>query len=119
VNALRWLLASAAGLVAILWLVLSVAGNSFRSSFGASAHGPLRMLLPVAVALVLMAAPFLPERRLVLHLGAVISVGLLLWCVVLVRETRFFAGVIAIYAASWLWYYWRSAWDASRSIPTS
>jgi hypothetical protein len=119
VNALRWLLTSIAGLAAAGWILMSLAGNSFRASFGASEHGPLRMLLPVAVALVLMAAPILPERRLLLHVGAAVSVGLLVWCVFLFRETLFFAGMIGLYSAAWLWYYYRAVWDASATVPAS
>ena len=104
---LRWFLGITAGVIAAGWLLLTVAGNSFRGSFGASENSALKTIAPTAIALLLLAALIWPERRLLLYLGGLAAVGILIASLFLARATVFVAGCGVIYTSAWLYFYYR------------
>jgi hypothetical protein len=109
-NGLRWILGIAAGVFAVGWVALSAWSNGFRGSFGASANPLWKGVLPVAVALLLLAGLIWPDRRLLLHAGALAATGLLALSLYLSRETMFVAGLGVLYAVGWLFLYYQAAW---------
>jgi hypothetical protein len=93
---------------AVTWFAFNAAGDSFRRSFGASENGPLLVVVPLLFVAILVSALFMPERRLLLHIGAgaaVIILGASIW---ISRETLFVASLGVAYAAAWLLFYARA-----------
>lgn len=117
-NGLRWTLGLVTTLLLVVYLFLLVAADSFRSSFGASANGPLKAIVPLAIGAILLAGMMMPERRLLLHVGAVTAVGLVAGSLWIARETTFMAGLGICYSAGWLIWYYVVAWRGPIASPT-
>ena len=109
-NALRWTIGIVTGLATIGWIALVTIAGSFRRSFGASEKSPLLLAASVAGLLLVIASVVWPERRVVLHVVAVLMLALCVGCVLIARETMFVATVGVIYAATWLMFYYRAVW---------
>ncbi|HUQ83878.1 MAG TPA: hypothetical protein VM076_22200 [Gemmatimonadaceae bacterium] len=109
-NTLRWTIGIITALLAAGWVALDVVGTGFRRSFGASDTSPLLSIVPVVVALLVIASVAWPERRLLLHVVAVVMLALAVGCVFLARETVFVATVGLAYAGLWLLFYYRAVW---------
>jgi hypothetical protein len=105
---LRWILGLLGGLFTVGWLVIIVLANSFRGSFGASENALWKVVAPPAIALVLTAALIWPERRLLLHTGAIMAAAVLIGSLLLARTTVFTATLGCLYAGSWLLFYYHS-----------
>lgn len=112
-NALRWILGLPTAAFALGWLFLVTAGDRFRGSLGASPNAWWKGILPVVVAVVLLAGLIWPERRVLLHSGAVAAAGVLAGSLYLTRETVFVAGVGLLYSLGWLYLYYLVAWKAT------
>ena len=108
---LRWILGLATGAFAVGWLFLVTAGDRFRGSLGASQNAWWKGVLPVVVAAVLLAGLIWPERRALLHVGAIAAGGVLIASIYIARETVFVASLGVLYSAAWLYVYYRSAWS--------
>ncbi len=110
-NALRWILGTIAFLFGGGFVALALLGNAFRSSFGASEHGPLFIGLPVVGLALLLAAVVFPSSRPVLHFAALAAAALLafcLWQIFWHGEAPLWFAVA--YLATWCVYYWLAAW---------
>ena len=94
--------------VTLLWVALNVAGDSFRRSFGASENGPLLLGVPLLFVAILVSALFMPDRRVLLHVGAVAAVVILGASLWISRETLFVASLGVAYSAAWLLFYARA-----------
>ena len=105
---LRWTLGLAAALATCGWAALAGAGSGLRRSFGASANPVWVVALPVLAGGVVVASLLWPERRALLHAAAAVVLLLVVGCVAIARETLFVAGLGALYAAGWLWFYARA-----------
>lgn len=110
-NALRWSL----GIIAVLFgggfVLLAVAGNAFRKSFGASEHGPLFIGLPVFGLALLLAAILFPSSKPLLHIAAGAAVGLVGFCLwQIFSESAVPLWFAIAYLAAWFVYYWHAAW---------
>jgi amino acid permease len=99
-----------AALFAVGWVALMAVADSFRRSFGASPKGALVGVLPVVVAVVVLASLCWPGSRALLHVTAVLVAALVVACVLLARAAPFVATLGLAYAAAWLAFYWRAAW---------
>jgi len=109
-NALRWILASAATLVMIWFIALLVQADSFRRSFGASKNGPLVALLPMTAMLVFLAGLIFPGQRVLLHIAAATALALVGCAVWVLRESTFLGITGLLYSALYLVWYWQVAW---------
>ena len=109
-NTLRWTIGIITTLLAAAWIALDVIGSGFRRSFGASATAPLLSIGPMIVALLVIASVAWPERRVLLHVVAVVMLALCIGCLFLARETVFVATLGLAYAALWFLYYSRTVW---------
>jgi hypothetical protein len=114
---LRWMLGIVTGVVGVGWLVFVMGADKFRASFGAQGNAPLKTIVPVAVAILILATVFMPEKRLLLHITALVVAGILVASVLLARETVFVATVGVIYCLCWLLYYYRAVWSSPVSAP--
>lgn len=107
---LRWILGittavGAAGLIAI-----AVIAGGFRRSFTGSDDGvPLVSVFLVTAALVLASLVW-PDRRVLLHIVAVLMAALCIACAFIARESAGTATMGVIYAATWLTFYYRTVW---------
>ena len=110
VNALRWTIGIITTLVAGGFFALAVIGGNFRRSFGASDNAPWMLVGPPLVAALILASLVWPERRVLLHVVAVIMIALCIGCAFLARETVFTAFIGLCYAGLWLAYYYRTVW---------
>jgi hypothetical protein len=66
VIALRWVVGSAAAVFGLGWVLLVVAANGFRRSFGASPNGWWVVAVPVIVAALVVATAVRPRWPLAL-----------------------------------------------------
>ena len=92
------------------YFALVVIGGGFRRSFGASDKSGIQMVVGIVVTGLVLASLVWPERRLLLHIVAVLMVALCIGCAFLARETMFGATVGALYAIGWLTFYYRTVW---------
>ena len=113
-NALRWTIGLTTALILAAWVALSVVGDNFRRSFGASEGSPLPLIVGVASASLVLASVVWPERRMLLHIVAVVMLALCVGCAFLARQTMFVASLGFIYAALWFTFYYRVVWAAVR-----
>ena len=109
--ALRWIIGLVTVIVALGAIALNVIGGGFRRSFGASDNSPLVIVVTLIVTGLVIASVVWPERRGLMHIVAILMVGLCIGCVFLARETVFVATIGALYAAAWLTLYYRSVWQ--------
>jgi hypothetical protein len=107
---LRWVLGVVAAIAGALALAVLVIGGNFRSSFGASDSNPLVTLLPMLGIGVVLASVVWPQSRPLLHVAAAVVVAVAGLAAYLARREPNFATCLALYAAAWLWFYWRAAW---------
>jgi hypothetical protein len=107
---LRWTLGVLAGIAGALVLAVIVVGGGFRSSFGASDTNPLVSIAPMAGIGLVLASVVWPQSRGLMHAAAVVIVALLGLAVYLARREPATATCLGLYAAAWLWYYWRAVW---------
>jgi hypothetical protein len=116
-NALRWFLASITALVTIGFVVLLVVADGFRRSFGASENGPLIVVLPLTVMLLLLASLLLPGQRVLLHVAAAVALVLVGCSVWVLGESAFVGSMGLLYSGLWWAWYWHAAWQqgATRS----
>lgn len=109
-NTLRWTIGIITTLLAAAWIALDVIGSGFRRSFGASATSPLLSIGPIVAALLVIASVGWPERRVLVHIVAVVMLALCIGCLYLARETAFVATLGLAYAGLWFLYYYRAVW---------
>jgi hypothetical protein len=105
---LRWMLGIVAVLALGAFVALSAVAGGFRRSFGASERPVWMAALPIIVGTVIVASLVWPERRPLLHLTAAMVVALVIGCVVIARETVFVSSAGLLFAAGWLWFYYRA-----------
>ena len=109
-NSLRWTIGIITTLATVGWVALVVAGSGFRRSFGASENSPLMSLAAAVAGMLIVSSVIWPERRLLLHVTAVVMLGLAGACIYLARETMFVATIGLAYVAMWFAYYYRTIW---------
>jgi hypothetical protein len=109
-NTLRWTIGIITTLLAAAWIALDVIGSGFRRSFGASPTSALLSIGPIVVALLVMASVAWPERRVLLHVVAIVMLALGIGCLFIARETVFVATCGLAYAGLWFLYYYRVVW---------
>ncbi len=104
---LRWVLGVSGALFAIGFIALALIGNAFRKSFGASALGPLTIILPAIALVLLVAATVAPTCKPLLHAAAISALGLIayfLWEIFTHGEIPLWFAIA--YLGLWLSYYW-------------
>ena len=112
-NALRWTIGIITTLVAGGVLAIAVIGGNFRRSFGASDNAPWLLFGPPLVAALILASVVWPERRVLLHVVAVIMIALCIGCAFIARETISTALFGWCFAGLWFAYYYRTVWAAA------
>ena len=105
-NALRWILGAIAILCGGGLVLLTVIGNGFRRSFGASEQNLWWTVLPSLGFLLLVAALVFPGSKPLLHAAALAAGVLMALCIwQLTVETAFPLWCGVVYLALWLVYY--------------
>jgi hypothetical protein len=117
-NALRWLLVASTAIVTIGFVVLLVAADGFRRSFGASENGPLIAGVPLAVMLLFLASLLLPGQRILLHVAAAVALALAGCSVWVLRESVFVGTMGLLYSGLWWTWYWSAAWRSGVMQPS-
>jgi hypothetical protein len=107
---LRWTLGLVVAIASTGYFALVVIGGGFRRSFGASDKSGIQVIVGIVVTGLVLASLVWPEKRLLLHIVAVLMVALCIGCAFLARETMFGATVGALYAVGWLTFYYRTVW---------
>ena len=110
-TALRWIVGLVTTLAALGTAALVIIGGGFRRSFGASDNSATLVALTVVLAGLIIASVVWPERRVLMHIVAVLMIGLCIACVFLARQTVFVATIGVMYAATWLIFYYRTVWQ--------
>ena len=107
---LRWILGITTAVAAAGFIAIAVIAGGFRRSFTGSDNGvPLVSIFVVTAALVLASLVW-PDRRVLLHIVAVLMVALCVACAFIARESAGTAAMGVIYAAGWLTFYYRTVW---------
>lgn len=110
-TALRWSLGCIAVLFGVGFVVLALLGSAFRRSFGASGHGPWFILLPALAMMLIFASVLFPLNRPLLHVAAVVALGMLGFCVQqILGEGEAPVWFAVLYLVIWFVYYWLAAW---------
>lgn len=107
-QALRWALGAVSVVVGVGWLALGFLGNTYRSSFGASAVGLLTRAGPVVVTGLVLASVAIPSNRVLLHATAVVVAAGCVGLVLVLRESIFVGTVGLAYCAAWFVFYAKS-----------
>lgn len=106
---IRWILGIVITLLCGGFLFLFMVSNGFRRSFGASENNPLAAILPLIAAAILCGGVVFPTQTILLHAGAVASLGLVGFCVwQLYYEAATVMWYGLFYLALWLFFYWRT-----------
>ena len=108
---LRWTIGIVTAVVALGTVALATIGGGFRRSFGASDNSAAIIAAIVIFAALTIASVAWPERRALMHVVALLMIGLCAACIVLARQTLFVATVGIVYVASWLMVYYRMVWQ--------
>lgn len=110
-NGLRWTIGIVTAVAALGTIVIAVIAGGFRRSFtGSDNSAPLIAGVVIFAALVIASVAW-PERRALMHIVALVMLGLCIACVAVARQTVFVATVGILYAASWLTFYYRAVWQ--------
>jgi hypothetical protein len=112
-TAFRWGLGALAASFALGWVALFAAATGFRASLGASPTALWKGVLPVAASLLVLASVLWPDRRAQLHLTAVAVACVLAGSVLLARAAPLVATLGVLYAACWMAFYVRAAWQGA------
>lgn len=102
---LRWILGCLATLFMVAFVAFFIFADRFRRSFGASPNAPWTLVLPLAVAGLLVSSTLFPSVRPVLHLTALVVVAVSIGAITLLRPAPLLALAWLGYAATWLMYY--------------
>lgn len=65
---LRWITGGASALFLVLYVSFFLFANSFRRSFGASPNAAWKLIVPLAVAVLVLLAALFPAQRWLLYL---------------------------------------------------
>jgi len=102
----RWTLGIVTALVTAGLLAIAVIGGGFRRSFGAS-DSPMPIVITLAASGLVLASLVWPGQRVIVHLVALLMVGLAVGSIVVARKDFATAAFGVVYAAAWLSYYVR------------
>jgi|GEM_PF-5978715 len=108
---LRWILGITATALGLGFIALSIVGGGFRKSFGASDTHPFLVLLPPLALGLLVASLVAPAQKPLLHLAALVAVGMAafcLWQIVTMSATVLWFALL--YLGFWFAYYAHAAW---------
>lgn len=100
-NTLRWFLLVCTALALVGFIALLTIADGFRRSFGASEHGPLLVILPLAVALVFLGALVWPEPKALRHIAAVMALILAGLSLRVFQESAFIGSLGLVYSGLW------------------
>lgn len=114
-NTLRWFLLVCTALALVGFIALLTIADRFRRSFGASEHGPLLVILPLAVALVFLGALVWPEPKALRHIAAVMALILAGLSLRVFQESAFIGSLGLVYSGLWGVWYWRMALQAGNA----
>lgn len=107
-TALSWTLGLLSIAAGIGWLVLTLFGNSFRSSFGASPVALLTRTSPLMVTALVVATVAMPHNKGLLHATALVLAAACVGLAFVLRESVFVSAVGFAYCAAWFVFYARS-----------
>jgi hypothetical protein len=114
-NLVRWLLGLSSALALAGWILLVMAADDFRRSFGASSVGALRLAaLPLVLLLVTVTVVY-PTNRALLHFAAILLGLAMIGAVFILRESLFVGITGIVYICAWLLFYLHAAWSQPRS----
>jgi len=105
---LRWILGTITALGTAGFLALVVFADGFRSSFGASENGPVKIGVTLLVQAALLASIAAPSQKLLLHGVALIVLALVAGSLWIIRESIFAGATGLTYCGLWLGYYWQA-----------
>ena len=107
-STLRIILSFMTLLAAAGFCALIVFGDGFRRSFGASENSGWKVAVVVLMQAALLASLAMPKQRILLHVVAVMVVGLLAACFWVFRQSAF-VGLTGIgYCGLWFGYYFQA-----------
>ena len=107
---LRWALGLVVTLTTAAFLALVIIGGGFRRSFGASDKSGPQIVIGLAVAGLVIASLVSPERRVLMHVVAVLMVAFAVLLLVIMRHAPFVASLGLLYAIGWFAFYYRAVW---------
>lgn len=107
---LRWILGITMAIASAGFIALAIIAGGFRRSFTGSDNSVPLVTIFVVTATLVLASLVWPERRLVLHVVAVLMVALCIGCAFIARQTAATATIGVLYAIGWLTFYYRTAW---------
>lgn len=115
---LRWILGIVIAVASIGFIAIAVIGGGFRRSFTGSDNAALFVVAALVCTGLVMASLVWQERRMLMHVVAVLMLGLCIACVFVARETMFVASLGVLYAVGWFAFYYRTVWAAASPQPT-
>jgi hypothetical protein len=114
---LRWTIGIIAAVVGVGFFLLATAGSAFRASFGGSDQGPWVDLAPLLVAFLIVATVLWPDRRVLLHVTAILMAALVIGSGFLMKETVFIGSCGVVFGACWFLFYYRAIWAPAAAVP--
>jgi len=112
-NGLRWTIGLLTAVAVAGWIALNVIGGGFRRSFGASDNSAVLVPVGLIAAALIVASVVWPQYRALMHVVALIMLGLAVASVFLLRDTIFVGSLALFYVISWFVFYYRVVWATS------
>jgi hypothetical protein len=106
VDKLRWLTGGASALFCVLWVAFFVFANTFRRSFGASPNEAWKLILPLAVAGLVLLTSLWPTQRWLLHLTLVAIIVTAIGALSILPKAPIIATLGLAYCAAWCAFYY-------------
>lgn len=83
---LRWITGTASGLFLALYIAFFLFANSFRRSFGASPNAAWKLIVPLAVAGLVLCSALFPGQRWLLYITIIASIVTGLASLTIIRQ---------------------------------
>lgn len=100
-QALRWVLGIGAGLYIAGWVGLLLLADKFRASLGASPNSAAKLVVPLAVAGLILLSVLSPGQRPLLHITALVVAALSVASFWIARAAPFMVSLWLVYAVLW------------------
>lgn len=105
-QALRWVTGGASALFCVLWIAFFIFANSFRRSFGASPNSAWQLILPLAVAILVLLSALLPAQRWLLHLTLVAMIVTAIGAISILQKAPIVATLGLLFCGAWFALYY-------------
>lgn len=104
-HGLRWVLGIVACLYMAGWVALFLLVGKFRESFTGSPGSATKLVVPLAMAVLILISVLNPGQRPLLHVTAVVVAGLSVASLWIVRAAPVMVSLWLVYAVLWAIYY--------------